>query len=112
MGFGTPTGKFEMYSTIMEGWGYDPLPAHVEPPEKSGQHPRCLHGLPADPEHRRQAADVLAFARTPAQVTALAQRGANRRNAHEDGGEARHQERRLHLDRNQARQAADEGNSQ
>jgi anaerobic selenocysteine-containing dehydrogenase len=33
MGFGTPTGKFELYSTMMEKWGYDPLPAHVEPPE-------------------------------------------------------------------------------
>ncbi len=33
MGFGTPTGKFEIYSTMMENWGYDPLPAHVEPPE-------------------------------------------------------------------------------
>ena len=33
MGFGTPTGKFEIYSTIMEEWGYDPLPDHVEPPE-------------------------------------------------------------------------------
>ncbi len=32
-GFGTPTGKFEIYSTIMKDWGYDPLPAHVEPPE-------------------------------------------------------------------------------
>ncbi|MEA2968678.1 MAG: hypothetical protein QOE78_1939, partial [Alphaproteobacteria bacterium] len=32
-GFGTPTGKFELYSTMMEEWGYDPLPAHVEPPE-------------------------------------------------------------------------------
>jgi anaerobic selenocysteine-containing dehydrogenase len=33
VGFGTPTGKFELYSTMMEEWGYDPLPAHVEPPE-------------------------------------------------------------------------------
>jgi anaerobic selenocysteine-containing dehydrogenase len=33
MGFGTPTGKFEIYSTMMDEWGYDPLPAHVEPPE-------------------------------------------------------------------------------
>lgn len=32
-GFGTPTGKFELYSTTMRDWGYDPLPAHVEPPE-------------------------------------------------------------------------------
>ena len=33
VGFGTPTGKFEIHSTIMEEWGYDPLPNHVEPPE-------------------------------------------------------------------------------
>lgn len=33
MGFGTKTGKFEMYCTQMEEWGYDPLPNHVEPPE-------------------------------------------------------------------------------
>lgn len=32
-GFGTRTGKFEFYSTVMEDWGYDPLPNHVEPPE-------------------------------------------------------------------------------
>jgi thiosulfate reductase / polysulfide reductase chain A len=33
VGFGTPTGKFEIYSTMMKEWEYDPLPAHVEPPE-------------------------------------------------------------------------------
>jgi anaerobic selenocysteine-containing dehydrogenase len=32
-GFGTPTGKFEIYSTVMQDWGYDPLPSHVEPAE-------------------------------------------------------------------------------
>jgi anaerobic selenocysteine-containing dehydrogenase len=32
-GFGTPTGKFEIYSTVMKDWGYDPLPSHVEPAE-------------------------------------------------------------------------------
>lgn len=32
-GFGTPTGKFEIYSTVMKDWGYDPLPCHVEPAE-------------------------------------------------------------------------------
>ncbi|MEV5408773.1 molybdopterin-dependent oxidoreductase [Thermopolyspora sp. NPDC052614] len=30
-GFGTPTGKFELWSTTLERWGYDPLPSHVEP---------------------------------------------------------------------------------
>jgi len=32
-GFGTPTGKVEFYSTILERLGYDPLPAYEEPPE-------------------------------------------------------------------------------
>lgn len=33
VGFGTPTGKFELWSTVMSEWGYDPLPNHTEPPE-------------------------------------------------------------------------------
>jgi thiosulfate reductase / polysulfide reductase chain A len=33
VGFATPTGKFELYSTILEKLGYDPLPVHKEPPE-------------------------------------------------------------------------------
>jgi len=32
-GFSTPTGKFELYSTLLEKWGYDPLPQFREPPE-------------------------------------------------------------------------------
>jgi len=32
-GFATPTGKVELYSTIFEKLGYDPLPRYVEPPE-------------------------------------------------------------------------------
>jgi len=32
-GFSTPTGKFELYSTLLEKWGYDPLPQYREPPE-------------------------------------------------------------------------------
>jgi len=32
-GFSTPTGKFELYSTKLEEWGYDPLPQFREPPE-------------------------------------------------------------------------------
>lgn len=32
-GFGTATGKFEIYSTAMRDWGYDPLPLHAEPAE-------------------------------------------------------------------------------
>ncbi len=32
-GFDTPTGKFEIWSTILEDFGYDPLPKYVEPIE-------------------------------------------------------------------------------
>lgn len=32
-GFSTPTGKFELYSTLLERWGHDPLPRFREPPE-------------------------------------------------------------------------------
>lgn len=31
-GFTTPSGLFELYSTLREGWGADPLPHHEEPP--------------------------------------------------------------------------------
>jgi anaerobic selenocysteine-containing dehydrogenase len=32
-GFRTPSGKVELYSSVFKEFGYDPLPAHVEPPE-------------------------------------------------------------------------------
>lgn len=32
-GFDTPTGKFEIWSTILEDYGYDPLPRYTEPVE-------------------------------------------------------------------------------
>ncbi len=46
MGFGTPTGKFEMYSTMMEEWGYNPLPEHVEPPESPVSTPDVYKDFP------------------------------------------------------------------
>ena len=45
-GFGTPTGKFELYSTIMRDWGYDPLPSHVEPPESPVRTPERYAKFP------------------------------------------------------------------
>ena len=32
-GFSTPTRKFELFSTLLAKWGYDPLPQYREPPE-------------------------------------------------------------------------------
>src|SRR6266404_154793 len=45
-GFGTPTGKFEIWSTIMAEWGYDPLPAHVEPNESPVSSPEVYKEYP------------------------------------------------------------------
>ena len=45
-GFNTPTGKVEIYSTIFEKHGYDPLPAYVEPPESPFSTPGLLKDYP------------------------------------------------------------------
>lgn len=45
-GFSTPTGKFELYSTSLEKWGYDPLPDFHEPPESSSSAPEVLEHYP------------------------------------------------------------------
>jgi anaerobic selenocysteine-containing dehydrogenase len=39
LGFATPTGKFELYSTVLEKLGYDPLPYYAEPPESPVSRP-------------------------------------------------------------------------
>ncbi len=45
-GFPTPTGKVELYSTIMEQWGYDPLPQFHEVPESPLSQPELLKDYP------------------------------------------------------------------
>ena len=45
-GFSTPTGKFELYSTLLEQWGCDPLPAYREPPESPYRTPELLGSYP------------------------------------------------------------------
>ena len=109
MGFGTPTGKFEIYSTIMEEWGYDPLPDHVEPPESPVSTPGALRGIPADPQYRRQAADVLAQPGPPAALAPAPQPRAAGRDQRRDGEGAGDRARRLLLDRDRARAAPHEG---
>lgn len=49
IGFGTPTGKVELYSTLLEKLRYDPLPRYEEPPdgpisnpEKAKEYPLIL----------------------------------------------------------------------
>jgi thiosulfate reductase/polysulfide reductase chain A len=45
-GFGTPTGKLELYCTILEELGYDPLPEYKEPKESPISRPDLAKDYP------------------------------------------------------------------
>lgn len=45
-GFATTTGKVELYSTVLEKLGYDPLPRHLEPPESPVSAPDLAREFP------------------------------------------------------------------
>jgi anaerobic selenocysteine-containing dehydrogenase len=45
-GFSTPTKKIELYSTLLEKWGYDPLPQYHEPPESPFSTPELHKDYP------------------------------------------------------------------
>jgi anaerobic selenocysteine-containing dehydrogenase len=45
-GFSTPTGKVELYSTVLEKWGFDPLPKYTEIPESPISRPDLAKQYP------------------------------------------------------------------
>jgi len=45
-GFATPSGKFELYSNVLEQLGYDPLPFYEEPPESPVRTPDVAKDFP------------------------------------------------------------------
>ena len=45
-GFETPTGKFEIWSTVLEDYGYEPLPKYVEPVEGPQANPALAQQFP------------------------------------------------------------------
>ncbi|MBY9013543.1 MAG: IscS subfamily cysteine desulfurase, partial [Candidatus Lokiarchaeota archaeon] len=45
-GFDTPTGKLEILSTVLEEYGYDPLPKYTEPPESPISRPDIAKKYP------------------------------------------------------------------
>ncbi|MEE8184722.1 MAG: aminotransferase class V-fold PLP-dependent enzyme, partial [Acidobacteriota bacterium] len=45
-GFDTPTGKFEIYSTVLEDYGYEPLPKYTEPTEGPLANPGLAEKFP------------------------------------------------------------------
>jgi cysteine desulfurase NifS len=45
-GFDTPTGKFEIHSSVLEEYGYDPLPVYAEPAESPLSRPDLFEEFP------------------------------------------------------------------
>ena len=45
-GFGTPSGKVEIYSSLFEKWGYEPLPVYQELPETPYSEPELKKDYP------------------------------------------------------------------
>jgi anaerobic selenocysteine-containing dehydrogenase len=45
-GFATPSGKVELYSSVLEGLGYPPLPQYVGPTENEIDHPELAEKYP------------------------------------------------------------------
>ena len=45
-GFSTPTKKVELYSTVLEKWGFDPLPKYTELPESPVSKPELTKQYP------------------------------------------------------------------
>jgi len=45
-GFNTPSGKAEIYSSLFEKWGHDPLPVYHEPPETPYSAPELAKEYP------------------------------------------------------------------
>ncbi len=45
-GFDTPTGKFEIWSTVLEDYGYEPLPKYTEPVEGPQAQPELSRQFP------------------------------------------------------------------
>jgi anaerobic selenocysteine-containing dehydrogenase len=45
-GFNTPTGRFELYATLREDWGLEPLPHHEEPPFTPASRPDLAKDYP------------------------------------------------------------------
>ena len=45
-GFETPSGKFEIASSVLEEYGYDPLPRYIEPKESPASQPELAKPFP------------------------------------------------------------------
>ena len=86
-GFATPSGKVELYSSILEDLGFDPLPYYRETPALSDEFPlQMFSGLPDDefyrtghrhvPELRRRANDPTFYMNETDAISLNIQQGA------------------------------------
>jgi len=70
-GFATPSGKVEIYSSVMEKYGYDPLPRHVEQygtvvsdPKLAAEYPLTFFiGAKGDPYFQQQGRNIASLRR-------------------------------------------------
>lgn len=46
LGFNTPSGRFELYSTLLASWGFDPLPQYEEPDMSPVSTPELMDEYP------------------------------------------------------------------
>ncbi len=67
VGFATPSGKVELFSSVLEALGFDPLPYHREGPEVSADYPyRVFTGVREDPFFQTGQRNIESLrARTP-----------------------------------------------
>ena len=79
-GFATPSGKVELRSAVLEGFGFEPLPYYRESPRRSARFPLTMFiGLPDDEYYRtghRHIPKMRKRARDPAFYTSETDREA------------------------------------
>ncbi len=86
VGFATPSGKVELYSSVLEALGFDPLPYHREGPEVSADYPyRVFTGVREDPFFQTGQRNIESLrARTPSPKIFLHPEDAEREGVRDD----------------------------
>ena len=64
-GFATPSGKFELYSNVLEELGYDPLPLYEEPPGEPAEDSRYGQEISFDTDNWGQSLTSISIRKPP-----------------------------------------------
>ena len=103
VGFGTRTGKVELFSPVLEEAGYDPLPVYQEPGESPVSSAGARRELPPDSERGAAGCSLHPFAAPQSAELAEGRAGAARRGASRHSSPIRHQRGRPDRSRQPAR---------